>query len=201
MANKLNEQGLKLSTEQGLKLGLSAYNDFYSLAVSLSGGKTNANSYKFQAWQNKVNAELLRMDAEDIIREGNDYENQMREAGLKTRGQQIAEMSSSGFDVGSASYKGIVAETDYNIQKNVAAIRAQTMKRYASTIAQADIDMIQANYYDKAARLVKKQSKTSGLISGLLGLAKVGGVGLFGSSTGIQTGIANDALQNLLSGE
>lgn len=200
MANKLNEQGLKLNTEQKFKLGLSAYDDFYSLAISLSGGVTNANSYKFQAWQNKVNAELLRMDAEDIVRQGNDYENQVREAGLKTRGQQIAEMSSSGFDVESASYQGIIAETDYNIQKNVAAIRAETMNKYARTMTQAQMEMIQADYYKKAARLEKKQAKSGALMNGIMGALKLGGLGYFGSG-GVTTGAANDALSNLLNGE
>lgn len=197
---KANEQGFKLSKEQQVKLGLSAFDNFYSLAVSLSGGATNANSYKFQAWQNKVNAELLRMDAEDIIREGNDYENQMREAGLKTRGEQVAAMSSSGFDVDSASYKGIVAETDYNIQKNVAAIRRQTMNKYASTIAQADMQMIQADYYNKAAKIEKKLAKQGALLNGIMGLAKVGAMGYYGSTTP-KTGTANDALLNLIGGE
>ena len=174
-----NDEGLKLTKKQQVKLGLSAFNDFYSMAISLSGGTTNANSYKFQAWQNKVNAELLRLDAEDIIREGDDYENQVREAGLKTRGQQIANMSSSGFDVGSASYQGIIAETDYNIKRNIEAIRRQTMNKYASAITQADMQMIQADYYNKAAKIENKLAKQGAMMSGLMGLAKVGAMGYF----------------------
>lgn len=189
MANKTkNDEGLKLTKKQQVQLGLSAYDNFYSMAVSLSGGATRANSYKFQAWQNKVNAELLRLDAEDIIREGDDYENQVRESGLKTRGQQIAAMSSSGFDVDSASYQGIIAETDYNIQRNVAAIRRQTMNKYASTIAQADMQMIQADYYNKAAKIEKKVAKQGAIMSGLMGLAKVGAMGYFNGTPSITQG-------------
>lgn len=179
MANKLNEQGFYLNTEQQIQLGVSAANDFFSIIPTLSAGYATQQSYDFQSWQLNQNAELLRKDAQDILYQSYDNENKVREQGLKVRGEQRAAMSASGFDVSSESYKGIIANTDYNIARNTAAIRKEAMTKYASVNAQADMTDIQADYYREAGSIAKKRAIGEGLTSGLIGALKVGALSYF----------------------
>lgn len=177
--DELNKKGLELNLSEKLSLGLSAFNDFFSLGIELTGGYMSSNSYKFQAWQNNMNAELLKQDARYVLDAANEYENQVVEQGLKARGEQVAAMSASGFDVDSASYKGVIAETDRNIQRNTQAIRMQALSKYSSLIAQSGLENIQAGYYKKAASLAKRQGITNAIYTGISGAVKHGALKYF----------------------
>lgn len=179
MANQLNEEGLKLTSQEKMSLGLDALNDFFSLGIELTGGYMQAYSYNFQAWQNSINADLLRQDARNILTEANEYENQVREQGAKVRGEQIAAMSASGFDVDSESYKGIIAETDRNIARNAQAIRTQALSKYSAVMAQAGLEDVQSDYYRSAAKMSKRQGITNAIYTGLTGAVKYGALKYF----------------------
>lgn len=175
----MSKQDLRLNTQQKWDLGLSAFTDFLSIGVTLTGGYTQANSYNFQALQNTANADLLRIDAKNILKEANDYENQVREQGIKARGEQIATMSASGFDVSSGSYKAIIGETNRNIERNIQAIRYQAMSKYSATIAKAELEDVQSKMYKRAAKQAKRSAITSSIVSGISGAVKLGGLSLF----------------------
>lgn len=179
----LNEQGFKLDDTGKLQLGLSALGDFMTIIPTLSAANAKQSSYDFQAWQSNKNAELLRLDAQDILQQSYDYENKVREQGKRVRGEQIAAMSASGFRVESASYQGIIGETDYNIARNTAAIRREAMSKYASVNAKADMENIQADYYKKAGKLVKKRATNEALFSGMTGALKLGALHYFSKDT------------------
>lgn len=183
--NPLNEQGFKLDAKGKLSLGLSATSDFLTIIPTLAAGTVAQQSYEFQAWQVDRNAEILRQDAHDILQQSYDYENKVREQGKKVRGEQIAAMSASGFEVGSESYKGIIGETDANIARNTAAIRREAMTKYAATQAQADMQNIQADYYRKAGKLEKSRAKNEAIFSGITGALKLGALSYFSGNSKI----------------
>lgn len=168
----LNEAGYSLGFSPRLLLLVSAGNDWVSAATTLAGGRLNQNWYKFQAMQNEVNANLMRLDAQDIIRRGDDEINRVREEGAKVRGEQRATMSASGFDVDSESYKAVIGETDRNIQRNVAAIRREAMTQYASMVTQARMSDIQAQYQRKAGKIERKRATRDAILGALSGAAK-----------------------------
>lgn len=193
----LNEQGFKLDDNGKLSLGLSATSDFLTIFPTLAAGTVAQQSYEFQAWQMDRNAEILRQDAHDILQQSYDYENKVREQGKKVRGEQIAAMSASGFEVGSESYKGIIGETDANIARNTAAIRREAMTKYASTQTQADLQNIQADYYRKAGKLEKSRAKNEAIFSGITGALKLGALSYFSENTKIDADGANRTVDNV----
>ena len=195
--HQLNEQGFKLDDNGKLSLGLSATSDFITIFPTLAAGTVAQQSYEFQAWQMDRNAEILRQDAHDILQQSYDYENKVREQGKKVRGEQIAAMSASGFDVGSESYKGIIGETDANIARNTAAIRREAMTKYASTQTQADLQNIQADYYRKAGKIEKERAKKEAIFSGITGALKLGALSYFSENTKVDADGANRTVDNV----
>ena len=195
--HSLNEQGFKLDDKGKLSLGLSASTDFLTIIPTLAAGTVAQQSYEFQAWQMDRNAEILRQDAHDILQQSYDYENKVREQGKKVRGEQIAAMSASGFEVGSESYQGIIGETDANIARNTAAIRREAMTKYAATQAQADMQNIQADYYRKAGKIEKKRAKNEAIFSGITGALKLGALSYFSGETTIDADGANRTVDNI----
>lgn len=178
--HELNEQGFKLTTDQKFQLGLSSIGDFYSSITTWLGGSLQQNSYNFQAWQSSVNADIARQNARDIIREGEDYLNNIREQGVKTKGAQIATMSASGFEIGSGSYQNILQETDRNIARDTAAVKASFMSKYANQMYEADIMDIESSYYKKAGKLAKQQATNEAIVGGLSGALKLGALSYYG---------------------
>jgi hypothetical protein len=178
--HSLNKQGFKLTTDQKLQLGLGSFGDFYSGISSIYSGALNQSSYNFQAWQSSVNADIARMNAQNILREGEDYLNSIRERGVKIKGEQVAAMSASGFEIGSTSYQNILQETDRNIARDTAAVKASFMSKYANQMYDADIQDIQASYYKKAGKIAKTQGYTEALFSGLSGALKLGALNQYG---------------------
>lgn len=178
--HKLNEQGLKLDLGQKFQLGFGAISDFYSSFNSIYKGSLNQSSYNFQAWQSSVNADIARMNAQNILREGEDYLNSIRERGAKIKGEQVATMSASGFEIGSGSYQNLLKETSRNIERDVAAVKTSFMSKYANQMYEADIEDIQSSYYKKAGKLAKSQGYTEAMFSGLTGALKLGALKYYG---------------------
>lgn len=196
--HQLNEQGFKLDDKGKLSLGLSATTDFLSIIPTLAAGTAAQQSYEFQAWQTNTNAEQLRMDAHDILQQSYDYENKVREQGKKVRGEQIAAMSASGFEVDSESYQRVIGETDMNIARNTAAIRREAMTKYATTQTQAKLQDIQADYYRKAAKIEKDRAKNEAVFSGITGALKLGALSYFGGKTSVDASGANRTVDNVV---
>ena len=104
----------------------------------------------------------------------------MRDEGKRTRGEQRTAMGASGFDVDSASYQGMINETDWNIMNNAMYIREEAMNKYAAAQYQAKASDIQAELNRTAARIEKKTGKQNALWSALSAAAKVGSIAYFG---------------------
>ena len=177
---KNSDFGWVLNTGQKMNLGLSAFSDFMSAFSVYSSSKLTQQSYEFQARQNEINSALLMQDANDTFREYGNYENQVREQALKTRGAQRTAMGASGFEVTSKSYEDLIGATDRRLAENIEAIRVSAMSKYSTQRMYAQLSNIQADLYREAGKQARKQSKTSAITSGVTGALKLGALGFFG---------------------
>lgn len=171
--NPLNAQGLTLNSSQSLGLQLSADTDFASIMPLIASGFARKRAYSFEANQAQSNAEILKQNVYDILQASFDYENQVREAGIKARGEQRVAMGANGFDVNSKSYQDVINQTDYKIARNTAAIRREAMTKYASGMTQARMMEIQGKMYKKAGKLSAMQSIAESVGKGLTGAMKL----------------------------
>lgn len=178
MANSDFEYSLTQSEQ--ISLGFSALSDVYDIYNSLQTSKNEAANYKFRAFMGNFNANVIRQDAQQILDAAGREANIVREQGKREKGEQIADMSASGFNVASKSYQSMLTETDRNIEDNVAYIRENAVARYAAQMYQAKGMDIQADYERKAAKQVKKAAKKQALISGISAAAKLGFAAYFG---------------------
>lgn len=169
----LNAKGYELTPAQEFELQLSAQNDFSSIITTLAGGFAKMRSYSFEANQAQYNAEILKQNINDILQASYDYENKVREEGLKVRGEQRAAMSASGFDVDSKSYKDVIGQTDYKIARNTAAIRREAMTKYTAGMAKSKMTQIQGKMYKKAGKLSAMQAISESVGKGLTGAMKL----------------------------
>lgn len=177
----LNKKGLTLSNEQALGLQISAFSDFMDVAGSLYGGLAQQRAYKFEASQANQNADILRLNAKDILQASYDYENKVRMEGMRTRAAQRTAMSASGFDVNSVSYQKVIGQTDANIARNTAAIRREAMIKYGATQAKASILDSQARLYRRGGEAALFGGFAEGLTSGLTGALKLSMLNKYGS--------------------
>lgn len=177
----LNEKGLTLSNEQALGLQISAFSDFMDVAGSLFGGLAQQRAYKFEASQANQNADILRLNAKDILQASYDYENKVRMEGMRTRAAQRTAMSASGFDVNSTSYQKVIGQTDANIARNTAAIRREAMTKYGATEAKADLLDAQARLYRRGGEAALFGGFAEGLTAGLTGAMKMSMLNKYGS--------------------
>lgn len=175
-----NQSGFVMTLREQVSLGFSAANDLFSIFTSMNNGRSSARQYNFQAVINNMNAQTIRMDANGILDYYGRQENIMREEGKRTRGEQRTAMGASGFDVDSASYQGMINETDWNIMNNAMYIREEAMNKYAAAQYQAKASDIQAELNRTAARIEKKTGKQNALWSALSAAAKVGSIAYFG---------------------
>lgn len=175
-----NQSGFVMTLREQVSLGFSAANDLFSIFTSMNNGRSAARQYNFQAVVNNMNAQTIRMDANGILDYYGRQENIMREEGKRTRGEQRTAMGASGFDVDSASYQGMINETDWNIMNNAMYIREEAMNKYAAAQYQAKASDIQAELNRTAARIEKKTGKQNALWSALSAAAKVGSIAYFG---------------------
>lgn len=171
--NPLNEKGYELTPEQEFGLRLSANSDFMSIGTTLASGLAKMREYRFEANQSQANAEILRQNVNDILQASYDYENKVREQGLRERGEQRTAMGANGFDVRSKSYTDVIGQTDYKIARNTAAIRREAMTKYASGMAKARMTEIQGKMYKRAGKLAVMQSIAEGAGKGLTGAMKL----------------------------
>lgn len=175
-----NQSGFVMTLREQVSLGFSAANDLFSIFTSMNNGRSSARQYNFQAVINNMNAQTIRMDANGILDYYGRQENIMREEGKRTRGEQRTAIGASGFDVDSASYQGMINETDWNIMNNAMYIREEAMNKYAAAQYQAKASDIQAELNRTAARIEKKTGKQNALWSALSAAAKVGSIAYFG---------------------
>lgn len=157
-----NSTGWSLTTQQQVQLGFSAFDDVLNYFSSLNSAQKESFQYQFQSWQSQQNASIYASEAKDVLRQGAEQENQMREEGLRQRADQRTAMSASGFDVSSKSYQDILSETDRQIENNAATIRENTMSAYASKKYQQRMSEIQGDLYSSAASIAKKSSSSWG---------------------------------------
>lgn len=193
---KNSDFGWTLNTGQKMNLGLSAFSDFMSAFSAYSSAKLTQESYNFQARQNEINSALLMQDANDTFREYGNYENQVREQALKTRGAQRTAMGASGFEVTSKSYDNLINKTDRRLAENIAAIKTSAISKFATQRMYSQLSGIQADLYREAGAQAKKQAKSSAVISGLTGALKLGALSYFGVGNSIGGYSADSRLQS-----
>ena len=192
---KNSDFGWVLNTGQKMNLGLSAFSDFMSAFSVYSSSKLTQQSYEFQAQQNEINSALLMQDANDTFREYGNYENQVREQALKTRGAQRTAMGASGFEVTSQSYEDLIGATDRRLAENIEAIRVSAMSKYSTQRMYSQLAGIQADLYREAGKQARKQNKTSAITSGFTGALKLGALGFFGTGNSVGGYSADSRLQ------
>lgn len=175
-----NKEEFTMTPSEQLSLGFSAANDVFSIFSTMNAGNSQATAYNFQAFINNSNAQALRTDAINILTSYGRQANVVREEGKRQRGQQIASMGASGFDVKSKSYRDIINETDRNIENNVAYIREEAMSKYASTMYQSKMQTIQADLNRASAKISKDYSRSMSIASGISAAAKIGAMSYFG---------------------
>lgn len=180
LSTTTNKSKMVMTLREQVSLGFSAANDLFSIFTSMNNGRSAARQYNFQAVINDMNAATIRMDANGILDYYGRQENIMREEGKRTRGEQRTAMGASGFDVDSASYQGMINETDWNIMNNAMYIREEAMNKYAAAQYQAKEADIQADLNRTAARIEKKTGKQNALFAGLSAAAKIGSIAYFG---------------------
>ena len=180
LSTTTNKSKMVMTLRDQVTLGFSAANDLFSIFTSMNNGRSAARQYNFQAVINDMNAATIRMDANGILDYYGRQENIMREEGKRTRAEQRTAMGASGFDVDSASYQGIINQTDWNIMNNAMYIREEAMNKYAAAQYQAKAADIQADLNRTAAKIEKKVGKQNALWSGLSAAAKIGSIAYFG---------------------
>lgn len=180
LSTTTNQSGFVMTMREQVSLGFSAANDLFSIFTSMNNGRSSARQYNFQAIVNNMNANTIRMDANGILDYYGRQENIMREEGKRVRGEQRTAMGASGFDVDSASYQGIITETDRNILNNAMYIREEAMNKYAAAQYQAKEADIQADLNRTAAKIEKKVGRQNALWAGLSAAAKIGAISYFG---------------------
>lgn len=180
LSTTTNKSKMVMTLREQVSLGFSAMNDIFSIFSNINNGNSIAMGYNFQATINQMNAKTIRMDAEGILDYYGRQENIVREEGKRVRGEQRTAMGASGFDVDSASYQGMINETDWNIMNNTMYIREEAMNKYAAAQYQAKAADIQADLNRTAASIEKKKGKQNALWSGLSAAAKLGSIAYFG---------------------
>lgn len=176
---EINNKGLVLTDAQKLSLGLSTVSDVLSIFPTYAQGKMQANAYTMQAAMNNKNAEQLTLDASEILRSGMDSVNAIQEQGYKVKGEQISAMGGSGFDIKSGSFEKILNETDYNIARNVEAVKYNTQVKYGVKQTEAEMQRVQADLNKASAKITKKNAQTTAFTSALSGAAKLGFMGAY----------------------
>ena len=156
---------ISLSDDQKLKLGYSAFSDALDFFSSINSAQNQRAQFNMMSWQSGINAIQIERNAQDIVRQGRQQENIVRENALRERGYQVVSMGASGFSVSSKSYQNILEETDRNLDSNLSAIRASTMSSYANAKYNQRIQEIQSSAYRNAAKRAGRALDWGSLVS------------------------------------
>lgn len=136
-----------------------------------------ANSYKFQAEQERLVAESLLKNQIDITRAAQMDSNQYRIAGAEKKAKQVVAMSKSGFAVGKGSYRNTLNTTEARVNYNVANLMLRADLQNAELTRKAGAYQAQAIIREADAEIAKKEGKMAimnGWINGISNFLSAG---------------------------
>ena len=145
----------------------------FSAASKISQGLDKSFQLKMQAVVNENNAALMANNDLLIQQTFQDKINDIQRKGVVFKGQQMEQMSQSGFEVSSSSYQNLLDNTDFEIAKNVAALKLQETTQLSQSKYNQQMSLLQAQLARKSA----KRARTSGIIQGITTLGS--GIGGF----------------------
>lgn len=140
----------------------------FGAASKISQGMDEAFRLNMQATVDENNITLMKTNDLIIQQTTQNNINEAQERGMVFKGGQVEQMSQSGFDVSSASYQNLLDNTDFQIAKNVAALKMNEELALAQSKYNQQMTALQASLYRKQA----KQAKTSGYLQAAATLAK-----------------------------
>lgn len=129
---------------------------FFSAMSKISQGMDDAFRLDMQAAINQNNASLLRNNEFLIEKNFQENINDIQRQGKVFKGGQIEQMSASGFEVSSASYQNLLDNTDFEIAKNVAALKMSEETAKAQNKYNYQMSDLQASLYRKSAKRAKR---------------------------------------------
>ena len=140
----------------------------FDAASKISKGLEESYRLNMQATVNENNITLMKANDLIIQKTAQDNINEAQERGVVFKGGQIEQMSQSGFKVSSASYQNLLDNTDFQIAKNVAALKMNEELSLIQSKYNQQMTSLQAEIYRKQA----KMAKMSGYLQGGAKLAK-----------------------------
>ena len=145
--------------------------------VANMSANMKANSYKFQAEQERQVAESLLKNQIDITRAAQMDSNQYRIAGAQTKAKQKTAMAGTGFAVGKGSYRNTLNTTEARVNYNVANLMLRAGLQNAELTRKAGAYQAQAIIREADAEIAKKEGKMAimnGWINGISNFISAG---------------------------
>lgn len=138
--------------------------------ISQLSAEMKANTYKFQAEQNRNMASQLLKNQREITRAAQMDANQYRMQNEGTKSRQKVAMAESGFAVGRGVYKNNLDTTEARVNYNVANIMLKAGLENANITSKAGGYVAQAIINEADAEIAKKEGEvayTNGWINGI----------------------------------
>jgi len=133
--------------------------------------RLGANSLRTQADTYALNATLGNVDAVEAIRIGQENAQIVNLERYKTKGKQLASFAGSGFAVSSGSFGEIVAETESEYKRTMAAIHYEAEGARNAKLFESKMNTIQSNYLRKMAKNRSKYANINFAISAVTAVA------------------------------
>lgn len=96
---------------------------------AFSGSSSNKNAYEYQAAVNRNNAMIAEWNAQDVIRQGQQEEDDMRRKAASLKGSQRASLAARGLDISEGSALNILSDTDMMTENDAITIKNNTNKK------------------------------------------------------------------------
>lgn len=127
---------------------------------------TQANKYSSQASQYFSNARLANQDTNEAVRIGLENAQIVNIEKARAKGTAKAELSGSGFVVGTGTSKDILETIDYEYSKTIAAIELESAGKANAFDFEKKENEIQGNYLKKMSNISRSGALVGAVISG-----------------------------------
>lgn len=120
-----------------------------------------AEKYDKQIEINNMNKSQMIRNIDIITDNMNNAINQVQEEGKMIKGQQLEQMSVSGFKVSSDAYQNMLDGTDFQVARNVAALNREKQIQLTQQKYQIEMTDLQNELYAKERHRAKINAFTS----------------------------------------
>lgn len=132
---------------------------------SFSSSWDLAKRYNEQININKKNIDRMKQNIWIITDNMNNAINQTQEQGVMVKGQQLEQMSVSGFKVSSAAYQNMLDNTDFQVARNVAALNREKEIQLSQQKHEIEMTELQNKLYAKERHKAKINAITGAISS------------------------------------